>query len=131
MKSSMIGNSRTSDIKRAQKESVLFRLISELIRQATVENPALASLFINRVELSPGKSMCNVYFYTAQGQEHFKALLPELKLYKPSIRKAIATTMQARYTTDLMFKFDEQFEKTQRLEQIMERVKVEEPQEPE
>lgn len=120
----MIGKSRTTDIKRAQKESVLFRLISELFRQAALENPALADVFVNRVELSPGKSMCTVYLYTAQGKEHFDQLLPELKIYKPSMRKAIAQTMQARYTADLVFKFDQQFEKTQRIERLIETVKT-------
>jgi ribosome-binding factor A len=123
-KSSMIGNSRTSDIKRAQKESVLFRLISELFRQAAFENPALANIFVNRVELSPGKSMCTVYLYTAQGKEYFDKILPDLKIYKPSMRKAIADTMQARYTADLVFKFDEQFEKTQRIERLIDTVKT-------
>jgi len=121
----MIGNSRTSTIKRSQKESVLFRLIAELARRATVETPALADLFVNRVELSPGKSLCVVYFYTIKGKEHFDSLLEELKLYKPSIRKAIAQEVQARYTVDLLFKFDDQFEKTQRIEQLIEKNKQE------
>lgn len=118
---------RTQSIKVAQKESVLLRLISQLIHEATQECPALADVFVSRVQLSPGKSMCIVYFYTAQGKEHFNAVLGDLKLYKPSMRKAIAIKVNSRYTVDLKFTFDEQFEKTQRMEQLFEKIKGEDP----
>lgn len=121
----MIGSSRTSTIKRAQKESALFRQIASLMQQMTAEHASLAGLFVNRVELSSGKTLCTVYFYSAQGKKHFDALLPELKLYKPSLRKAVAQAMQGRYAVDLVFKFDEQFEKTQRIERLIETVKDE------
>ena len=117
--------SRISTIKTAQKESVLLRLISQLVHEATLEHPAFAGLYVSRVQLSPGKSNCTVFFYTVQGADHFSALLDDLKLYKPSIRKAIATRVNARYTVDLLFKFDEQFERTQRIEQLLEKVKDE------
>lgn len=123
----MSHNFRTIAIKRSQKESSLYRLISELIWQASLENKALQGIMVNRVELSPGKSICNVYFYTPQGKAHFESVLDDLKLYKPSIRKAIADSISARYAVDLVFKFDEQFEKTQRIEELIEKVKREDP----
>lgn len=115
--------SRVSDIKRAQKESVLLRLISGLFHQITLEKPALRDIYVTRVELSPGKTLCRVFFYTTAGAEHFRSVLDEIKLYKPSMRKAVAQTFNARYTVDLLFVFDEQFEKTQRIESLIEKVK--------
>jgi ribosome-binding factor A len=116
-------NSKTSSIKRSQKESVLFRLISSLVHQALLEQPSLQGLSVTRVELSPGKTLCNVFFYTAQGKEHFDKLLGDLKLFKPSIRKAISDEMQSRYTVELMFKYDAQFEKKERIDRLLDSIK--------
>ena len=115
-----LGNARTSAIKRAQKEAGLYRILSGLFHQATLEKPELAGLFINRVELSPGKTVCYAYMYTAQGKEQFDKVLPSLTIFKPSMRKAVADSMGGRYTVEIVFAFDEQFEKQQRIEQILE-----------
>lgn len=123
-----MNNSRVSDIKRAQKESVLLRLVSGLFHQITLEKPALRDMYVTRVELSQGKTLCRVFFYTAAGQEHFRKALDDIKLYKPSIRKAIAQTFNSRYTVELLFVFDEQFEKTQHIESLIEKVKQEDAQ---
>jgi ribosome-binding factor A len=120
-----IGSPKTSAIKRAQKESALFRIISFLVHQATLEQPVLQGLSVTRAELSPGKTLCTVYFYTAQGKEHFDKVLPELKLFKPSIRKSIADEMQSRYTVELMFKYDAHFEKKERIDRLLDSIKTE------
>ncbi len=89
-----------------------------------MDDTRLQGLTINRVQLSPDKGMCSVYFYTPLGEEHFKDMLRILILYKPSLRKALASRIQARYTPDLTFKFDTQFEKVQRVEELLEKVKT-------
>jgi ribosome-binding factor A len=111
------------DIKRAQKESVLLRLISELFIQASLEDPELQGIFVSRVALSPDKGVCTVYFYTAEGKQAFEERLNRLKLYKPSLRKAIAHAIQARYTVELIFKFDEQVEKQHKIEKLIDSLK--------
>lgn len=113
----------SSNVKRAQKESLLFREISQLFLQASMDDSRLQGLFVNRVHLSPDKSMCSVYFYSAQGEQYFKELLHTLTLYKPSMRKALAATIRGRYVPDLIFKFDKQFEKQQRIEALIEQVR--------
>ena len=112
-----------SEIKKAQKESLLFKEISKLYMQVSMDDPRLAGLFINRVKLSPDKSHCTVYFYTPEGQEHFNNVLEILKLYKPSLRKALATGIKARYTPEIVFKFDKTFEKQSRLEKLLDTIK--------
>ncbi len=113
----------SSAIKRAQKESLLFRVISQLFLQATLDDPRLQGIFVNRVQLSTDKSSCTVFFYTAKGEEGFNELRKHLLLYKPSLRKAIAASIPGRYTPELVFKFDTQFEKLQRIEELLEEVK--------
>jgi ribosome-binding factor A len=111
--------SSVSAIKRAQKESLLFREISRLFMQTALDDTRLQGLCVNRVKLSSDKSVCTVYFYTAQGPEHFNQVLNILTLYKPSLRKALASTIKSRYVPDLVFAFDAHFEKQCRIESLL------------
>ena len=92
--------------------------------QATLDD-MLKNLFVNRVSLSDNKGLCTVYFYTVKGEEYFNELINILKLYKPSLRKALATTIKGRYTPELVFEFDKPFEKQNRLEALIEKTKEE------
>jgi ribosome-binding factor A len=119
-----MASSSVSTIKRAQKESLLFREISQLFMHIAIDNPTLQSLCVNRVKLSPDKGSCTVYFYTSEGEARFNELLSTLILYKPSIRKAVAARIQSRYTPELIFKFDTNFEKQCRIEALLEQIKT-------
>lgn len=120
-------NSSSGNVKRAQKESLLFREISQLFLQASLDDPKLQNITINRVALSPDKGLCTVFFYTPEGQDFFEQeLLPIIGQYKASLRRALAARVQSRYTPDLIFAYDKQFEKQMRLEMLLEEVKKEE-----
>ncbi len=114
---------KVSDIKRAQKASLLLKAISQLYWEATRDDKELSGLFISRVELSQDKGMCYVYFHTPEGQEFFNEKLKTLKLYKPSLRAALAKQIPGRYTPDILFKFDTQQTIVDRLEGLFESVK--------
>lgn len=115
----MINSSAVSAIKRAQKESLLLRELSNMFHSLVLEEDRLAGLFVNRVELSSDKGWVTVFFYTLDGYEKFKEQLEVLKLYKPSIRKGLASGIKGRYVPDLKFDYDAKFEKQQRLELAM------------
>ena len=115
----MINSSATAAIKRAQKESLLLREISNMFHTISMEDNRLQGLFVNRVELSTDRGWVNVYFYTLDGFEKFETQLEILKLYKPSIRKGLASGIKGRYVPDLRFSYDSKFEKQQRLELAM------------
>lgn len=117
-------HSRVSDIKRSQKERLLFRELSQLYLQLVLDNPPLRNLSLSRVRLSPDKSMCTLFFYTDEGIDAFKEYLEILKLYRPSLRKAIAGKIESRYVPDLRFKFDETYEKQEAFEELMEQIKT-------
>ena len=119
----MINNSNLSHIKRSQKESILLREISKMLLQISLDDSDLVGLFINRVELSKNKGTCTIYFYDPNGIEAYNEKKRKLLLYKPSIRKSVAATLDGRYTPELKFAFDEQFEKQQRIENILNTVK--------
>ena len=114
-----------SHIKRAQKESQLLKEMSTLLMKVTMEEASLRSLFINRVALSPDRSVCYIYFYNSDGEKAFQDLLPTLILYKPSLRKALSTAIPSRYTPELCFQFDKQFEKQMRIDTLLQKIKEE------
>jgi ribosome-binding factor A len=121
--------SKVSSIKTAQKESAIFRIISPLFDEAIRENPDLQGWHVSRVELSPGKAVAYVYVYTHHEKHDFKTTLETIKLYKPSMRKALADELQKKYTPDIIFTFDEQLQRTLHMEQLLDSVKEEEEEE--
>lgn len=109
----------SSDIKRSQKESLLLRIISQLYHQVSQDDKVLQQAYVTRVQLSPSKTVCTVYFYMAQGEDAFKKISSRIALYKPSMRKALAQEINGRYTCELAFRYDTQFEKTQKVERLL------------
>ena len=115
--------SSLSHIKRSQKESLILREISTMLHQLALEDTEVAGLYINRVEFSKNKGACIIYFYDPQGPSIFEAKKKRLILYKPSLRKGIASALDGRYTPELVFAYDFQFEKQQRIENLLNTVK--------
>lgn len=114
---------KKSQVKLQQKVSFLYREIAELIANLAHDEPILATIYPTRVELSPGKEMCYVYFASHDGKEQFEEALEVLKLYKPSLRQAIAKARQARRTPDLRFLYDESLEKGRRMEKLLDNIR--------
>jgi ribosome-binding factor A len=112
-------------VKKAQKESQLLRELANLFLQITMDDAVLRPLSILRTQLSPEGSTCTVYFYAPEGEKQFRELCGHLILYKPALRKALAASLQARYTPDLIFKYDAQFEKQKKVEDLIDKLKDE------
>lgn len=121
----MSHNPRVSEIKRAQKESLLLRHISSFFLQIVLDEKELVGFAINRVKLSPDKGTCTVLFIAPGGIEEFEQKRDLLILYKPSLRSAISKVIHGRYTPDLIFKYDEAFEKQRRVNEIIDKLKDE------
>ena len=115
-------NPNLRDIKRAQKESLLLRELSELFRRVIADEPQLMGLFVTRVKLSDDKSVCNIFFHSQKGPADFREKMATLLLYKPSIRKSVSQLLPSRYTPELKFKYDAQIEKQLRVEELLTKV---------
>ena len=113
-------------IKRAQKESLLYRTIARLFSEQSKDDAALRGLLVTRVELNTDKSICTVFFFTDKGPEGFREQLEQLKLYKPSLRAALAREIASRYAPDLVFRYDAQLIKTIAIEELLDSVKEQE-----
>ncbi|MDP3889015.1 MAG: 30S ribosome-binding factor RbfA [bacterium] len=116
---------RFRQVKRAKKESFLFREIANLFLQVSLDEPRVQGLFVSRVKLSPDKGRCTVFFHSLKGKPDFEEKLSILILYKPSMRSAIAKAMQSRYTPELTFAYDEDLEKQQKIDDLIEKLKKE------
>src|SRR5690606_2542712 len=116
---------RQQDINRAQRESYFFREIANLFMQITIDEPRLHGIFINKVTLSPDGGTCVVLFLSQSGKQEFEEKLQTLILYKPSLRAALAKTSHGRYTPNLIFRYDEGHEKTEKINNLLERLKNE------
>lgn len=116
-------NKRVSGIKRAQKESLLSKKIAILLNQIAQDDPKVAEFSLSRVELSADKSLATLYFYLAGGQQAFDEKKADLILYKPSMRAALAKLVPSRYTPNLVFKYDAQFEKELKINTLLDKIK--------
>lgn len=114
-----------SDIKKAQKEKIIQREVASLMMEAAQDDPELAGILVTRIELTPDKGMCYVYMYVEGGLAAFKEKLKYLKLFKPSMRKSLADTLKFRYTPDLTFAYDAQYEKELAINNLFEKLKAE------
>ena len=113
------------EIRKAQKESYFYQEISKLFRQITIDESSLNGLFINRVQLSSDGGTCVVLFLATKGRVEFEEKLPTLVLYKPSMRSALAKTSSGRYTPNLIFRYDEDYEKVEKINRLLDTLKAE------
>lgn len=113
-------------IKRSQRESLLHREIAQLLHSLIQDDSELHGLAVNRVQLSPDKSICFVLFYSIHGKSFFEERFQKLLLYKPSLRSALAQSLSSRYVPNLIFKYDEQFAKQEQIEQLLDSLKTSE-----
>ena len=112
-------------VKQAQKESYFFREIANLFMQIAIDDARLSGLHINKVELSPSGGTLAVLFLSSEGKEDFEKKLSFLILYKPSMRAALAKISQGRYTPNLVFRYDEGHEKTEKINALIDKLKTE------
>lgn len=112
-------------IKRAQKESYFFKEIANLFMQIAMDDSRLSGIYISKVSLSPDGGTANVLFLSQDGREDFEKKLQTLILYKPSLRAALAKTAQGRYTPNLIFRYDEGYEKTEKINALIDKLKKE------
>lgn len=109
---------RSRDIKHAQKETFIRREMTTAFCSIAAEAKVLQGIYISRVVLSAKRGGVVIFFHGTT-LEDFRVKLGTLILYKPSLRTALAHAMKSRYTPEIVFKFDELYEKQYRLEQLL------------
>ena len=113
------------EVRKAQKESYFYREISTLFSRLVIDEPRLNGLFISKVSLSSDGGTCTVLFLTTNGKAEFEEKLKTLILYKPSLRTALAKTSRGRYTPNLIFRYDDDQEKADKINRLIDKLKDE------
>ena len=113
------------EIRKAKKESYFYREISTLFSRITMDESRLNGLFISKVNLSSDGGTCVVLFIATNGKTEFEEKLPTLILYKPSLRTALAKTSHSRYTPNLIFRYDDDQEKVDKINRLLDKLKDE------
>jgi len=113
------------EIRKAQKESYFYKEISQFFLQITINEPLFNGLYINRVSLSSDGGTCVVFFLASHGRKEFEEKLSTLILYKPSLRTALAKTSHGRYTPNIIFRYDEEHEKVEKINALIDKLKSE------
>lgn len=111
-------------IRHEQKKSRLLRAVSQLFHTIALDYQELSSLMVTRVDISADSGICYVFFTSLTGREGFDASFQKLKLFKPSLRSALAREIPSRYVPDLVFLFDDELEKQRGLEALLDSVKA-------
>ncbi len=120
-----MSNPRVSSIKHAQKESVLLHTLAQLFVQVIQNEPSLGGLTITRVKLSPDKGRCTIFFHAIGGIEEYEEKRKTLVLYKPSLRQSLSKSVKGRYTPDLQFTYDQELDKQNRINDLIDKLKDE------
>jgi ribosome-binding factor A len=118
----MNNSPRLREIKHAQREAQVLREVSNFFLRITLDDPRLQGIYISRVKLSANRSMCTIFFYTPGGITDYEAKRPILVMYKPTLRTALSKTLHGRYTPDLVFDFDAQYEKQRKVDDLLEQL---------
>jgi len=113
--------------KREQKTTLVLRSLAAMLQRLALDEPALSKVFVTKVKLSGDYKICYVYFATYGDPADFDEALKVLKLYKPSMRRALAQDVGGRYTSDLMFLYDTAKEKERRVQELLDKVAQEKP----
>jgi ribosome-binding factor A len=94
-------------------------------------------VYISRVELSADTGFCYVYLVpfsssspediaeTKISEKKVRAAIERLKLYRPSMRKALAGRVQTRYVPDIRFLFDDKEETVRNVNDALNKVQEE------
>jgi len=107
-----------SSVKRQQRQALFLKEVVRMFHEILQDEPSLSDVYPVKVELSKGDGMCYVYF-SAPEEEIFDAALETLKLYKPSLRKALAKIRQSRHTPNVTFVYDKSLERSRRVNELI------------
>lgn len=110
------------NVRREQKKSFMLREVSALVHEIGIEESKLSSLFVTRIEMSRDSGILYIYFSSHKDKSAFDDGFELLKLYKPSMRKALAEALASRYVPDLVFRYDESKDKERHINAILDKL---------
>ncbi|KKQ33492.1 MAG: hypothetical protein US49_C0001G0172 [candidate division TM6 bacterium GW2011_GWF2_37_49] len=121
----MVHTLKSHEIKREQKKSLFIREITQIIQLLAEAEPLVGKVYPTRVDFSNDYGILYVYLSTFDefSEEAFNLSLDRLKLYRPSMRKELATRLNPRYTPNIIFLYDKVREKQSKIDNLLDMVR--------
>lgn len=114
---------RSTNIRLSQRTAAIQREVSRILYQLSLDDPNLKGISVTRASMSNAGTICKIFVAVDGGKAAFEEKRKVLVLYLPSIRTAIAQLLQGRYTPKLHFYYDQQHEKGDRVNRLLDQLK--------
>jgi ribosome-binding factor A len=114
----------------AKRQKRVAERIQEEISDALLRfaDPRLQGVTITDVEASPDLRVAKVWYSVLGDDEEIKTATEALQKAAGSLRRELAVRINMRYTPELMFRLDASWKRGARVDQLLERIAVESPQ---
>lgn len=104
---------------------LLQREISNIV-ETELKDPRIGFLTITKVDLSDDLKLAHVYYSVLGTGEEKEKSAEGLRSAKGFIKKLLGERTRLKYLPDILFVFDDSFEKGQQIQSILEKLKDEE-----
>ncbi len=117
-----LGAARTQPPKRASRVADVIKNELSVLLVQRVRDPHLRDISISRVELSDDLRHAKVYYTMFQGQENMTQVTRSLDKATGFMRSHLAKTLNLRFTPELRFWYDEEFEEVKKIEKLLDEI---------
>ena len=114
-----LGAERTQPPKRASRVADVIKNELSLLLVQRVRDPHLQEISISRVELSDDLRHAKVFFTLFQGRAKIDQVTRSLQKATGFMRSHLAKTLNLRFTPELRFWYDEEFEEVEKIERLL------------
>ena len=101
------------------------RHLTELLR-TRVNDPRLSLVTITDVDVNADTTQAQVYFTTLGGPEAREETMEGLESANGFLRRELAQSLRLRNTPELIFRWDESFERGERISTLLDQLKIDE-----
>ena len=114
-----LGAERTPPPKRAARVADVIKNELSVLLLQRVRDPHLQEITISRVTLSDDLRHAKIYFTLFQGQAKIHRVHRSLQKAAGFMRSHLAKTLNLRFTPELRFWYDEEFEEVEKIEKLL------------
>lgn len=117
-----LGAARTQPPKRASRVADVIKNELSVLLVQRARDPHLRDISISRVELSDDLRHAKVYYTMFQGQGKMTQVNRSLDKATGFMRSHLAKTLNLRFTPELRFWYDEEFEEVEKIEKLLDEI---------
>ena len=117
-----LGAARTPPPKRAARVADVIKNELSVLLVQRVRDPHLQEISISRVELSDDLRHAKIYFTMFQGPHKLEQVTRSLDKAAGFMRSHLAKTLNLRFTPELRFWYDEEFEEVEKIEKLLDEI---------